>query len=230
MLNEGVVLITGGTRGIGYAVAKKLANDNITTIVTSRENIFCEDEIKPNSINYQSLDVTNEASVDRLFSWISNQKFKLAVLINNAGVGVFKSLLETSLEDWNFVLTTNLSGAFLCSKQAFRLMQESGGRIINIGSIVELSGTVDNSAYAASKSGLKSLSLVISEEGKNYNITSTHLTLGAVYSEIWKERAEFNVNDMLDIQHVANTISYIANLPSNIRMDTLEITPMTKIL
>ncbi|HLX53888.1 MAG TPA: SDR family oxidoreductase, partial [Aquella sp.] len=177
------------------------------------------------------LDVTNASSIDQFFLWLSQQNQQLSILINNAGVGIFKPIIKISLEEWNTIIATNLTGAFLCSKHACILMNKSGGgRIINIGSVVELAGIADNAAYAASKSGLRAMSFVISEEGRNTNITSTHITLGAVYSDIWKDRPGFNKKDMLNIEHVSETIKYIAGLSYDVRIDSLEITPATKIL
>ncbi len=230
MLNDKLILITGGNSGIGYAVAQKLVSDRVTVITTSRNNRFNDRDLIPNTINRQYLDVTNKESVDKLFLWISQQSQKLSVLINNAGIGIFKPFSKITADEWNTVIATNLTGSFLCSKSAFSLMQQTGGRIINIGSIVELAGIEDNSAYAASKSGLRGLSFVISQEGRKINVTATHITLGAVYSDIWNNRAEFSKDDMLDIEHVAESIKYIANLPNNIRIDNFEITPLKKIL
>lgn len=95
---------------------------------------------------------------------------------------------------------------------------------------MDTAGVRDNSCYAASKRGLKGLSSVISEEGIKYNISATHISLGAIYSSIWEGRQEFSKNDMLNVEYVAKIISYIANQPASIRMDQIEITPPKKIL
>ena len=230
MLKGKLVVITGGATGIGYAVSRELLKNHATVITTSRNFEFHNNKIIHNAINNQYLDVTSQTSIDQFFVWVSQQDIKMEVLINNAGVGIFKSFVEITPDEVNTVITTNLTGAFLCSQKAFLLMQLSGGRIINIGSIVELAGVCDNSVYAASKSGLKGLSLVISEEGSRHNITSTHITLGAIYSDIWKYRPDFNKNSMLDISHVANIVKNIVELPYDVRIDTLEVTPKTKII
>lgn len=231
MLKDKLIVITGGKSGLGLAVAKKLQEKKATVITTTRDISFNYNKVIPNMINQQYLDVSDTNSVDKFFQWLNEQNQKLSVLINNAGIGIFKPLTEVNLDEWNLIINTNLTGAFLCSKQSCLLMKKTGGgRIINIGSIVELAGIEDNGAYAASKSGLRAMSFVISAEGHKTNITSTHITLGAVYSDIWKERPGFNKEDMLNIEHVSDTISYIASLPCNVRIDNLEITPPTKIL
>jgi NAD(P)-dependent dehydrogenase (short-subunit alcohol dehydrogenase family) len=231
MLKDILIVITGGKSGLGQTIAKKLHENLATVITTSREIPFNHNKIRLNAINHQYLDVTNADSVNKFFLWLSHQSLKPSVLINNAGIGIFKPIIEISLEEWNSIINTNLTGAFLCSKHAYKSMSKSGGgRIINIGSVVELAGIEDNAAYAASKSGLRAMSFVISQEGRTANVTSTHITLGAVYSDIWKNRAGFNKEDMLDIEHVSEIIRYIASLPFNIRIDNLEITPSTKIL
>src|SRR6185437_2465587 len=231
MLKDKLIIITGGKGGLGLAMAKKLNENMATVITTSRDICFNPNRITPNTINQQYLDINDASSVDQFFLWVSQQNQQLSILINNAGVGIFKPFTEISLEEWNAIISTNLTGAFQCSKHACLLMNKSGGgRIINIGSVVELAGIANNAAYAASKSGLRAMSFVISEEGRKTNITSTHITLGAVYSDIWKDRPGFNKADMLNIKHLSDTIEYIAGLPCDVRIDSLEITPATKIL
>jgi NAD(P)-dependent dehydrogenase (short-subunit alcohol dehydrogenase family) len=231
MKKNKLIIITGGAKGIGLAIAKKLITEAVTVVITSRQFEFKSDELKINAINQQFLDVTETATIDKFFAWVLQQDYELVGLINNAGIGVFKPFTDISLTEFNSIIATNLTGAFYCSQLAFKIMaQANGGRILNIGSIVELAGIKYNSAYAASKAGLKAMSLVINDEGIKDNISSTHVALGAVYSNIWAERGQFKPEQMLDIEHVANTISYLINLPPSVRVDYIEITPNTKIL
>jgi 3-oxoacyl-[acyl-carrier protein] reductase len=231
LLKDQLIIITGGSSGIGLATANALIKGGATVIATSRKIEFSKAPIIPNSLNYQYLDVNIVSSINDFFLWLREHNHSLSVLINNAGIGIFKPFIEIKLEEWNSIVTTNLSGSFLCSQQAIPLMEKNGGgRIINIGSVVELAGIENNSAYAASKGGLKALSLVISSEFQKKNITATHISLGAVYSDIWKERNGFCQKDMLAIDRVADTIKYIASLPHEIRIDHIELTPLKKIL
>lgn len=227
-----LVLITGGTRGLGKHLAERLLESGATVITTSRTFEFSGSiEIKDSSLTTQHLDVTCEHSVKQLFEWIASQNKSINVLINNAGIGVFKSLVDTSSEEWNQIITTNLTGLFLCSKEAFKSMKKiGGGRIINIGSIADRIPLLNNSAYTASKSGARGLADVINEEGKFEKIRVTHISLGAVYTEIWQNREGFKKEDMLDPNLVAEYIAHIAQLPLNIRINHVDITPEKGVL
>ncbi|MCX8515002.1 MAG: SDR family NAD(P)-dependent oxidoreductase [Burkholderiales bacterium] len=231
MKKNKLIVITGGAKGIGLAIAQKLIAVPVTVIITSRQFDFTPQTLKINAVNQQFLDVNIPQTIQNFFTWLEQQDFELIGLINNAGIGIFKPFTDISLDEWNSVITTNLSGAFYCSQLAFKIMAKfNGGRILNIGSIVELAGIKHNAAYAASKAGLKALSLVISDEGKNSNISSTHIALGAVYTDIWLERNQFKQEEMLNIEDVANTICYLVNLSPSVRVDYIEITPPKKIL
>jgi NAD(P)-dependent dehydrogenase (short-subunit alcohol dehydrogenase family) len=130
-----------------------------------------------------TLDVRDEASVTHCFQALYKQYGRLDVLINNAGIGVFRPFEDISLAEWDDVLRTNLTGAFLCCRAAFPLLRNTGGgRIINIGSVADRVPLAGNAAYGASKFGLRGLSQILSEEGKDDRIRVTHLSLGAVYT------------------------------------------------
>src|SRR6185437_8477610 len=133
------------------------------------------------------------------FVWLESLGKKLAVLVNNAGIGVFKPFTDITLNEWNSMIQTNLTGAFLCSREATKLMlANGGGRIINVGSIAEKIPLANNVAYGASKSGLKGLSNILNEEYKHDKIRVTHICLGATYTDIWADRPEFSKDNMLD--------------------------------
>lgn len=232
MLINKLIIITGGTSGIGHAIAKYSNKDNATIIITSRNIDIHDNQIEIGKINKQYLDVSNSESITKFFNWIAKQQIRPEIFINNAGIGVFKDFTEISESEVKNIIDTNLMGSFLCAQQASKLMKTSGngGRIINIGSIVELGGISLNSIYAATKAGVRAMSLVISQELYKYNITSTHIALGAVYSSIWDNREGFCRNDMLDVEHVAQAIINLIKLPHNVRIDYLEIVPPKKIL
>ncbi len=226
------ILITGGNGGLGKALANKLLKKGNTVIVTSRSFNFSEfKNSEENSLIPQYMDVTIEDSVKNLFSWMKSLNIKINVLINNAGVGIFKPLIETTLAEWNAIILTNLTGAFLCSKEAYISMKANGGgRIINMGSIAEKIPLPLNTAYGASKSGLKGLSAILNEEGKLDKIRVTHVTLGATHTDMWNRREGFAKKDMLNVESVADYLSDIALLPLDIRIDNVEILPEKGVL
>ena len=224
-----VILVTGGTRGVGDAIARALTDHGAQTISTTR-NPSLPSSAKV-STRIEVLDVTNEASVRGLFAKIKSEYGRLDVLINNAGVGVFKPLEETTHAEWKEVLDTNLTGAVLCAREAFGLMREQGGgRIINIGSIADYMALPSNAAYAASKFGLRGLSGVINEEGKELGIFSTLLSLGAVYTEIWKDRPGFDASAMLPLSAVADAVLSIVTQKPGVRLDEMKLLPPKGVL
>lgn len=228
-----LILITGGKSGIGLSIAKEMIARGNTVIITSRkfQSADVSNKKKYNNLIKCHLDVTNEASVKKLFSLVQALGRKLDVLINNAGVGIFKPFKDVSFQDWESTIKVNLTGSFLCIKEACSIMRLSkGGRIINIGSIAEKIPLADNLVYGTSKYGLRFLSAAVNEEEKFNKIRVTHVTLGATYTNIWKSREGFAKKEMLEKKHVANLISGIADLPLSIRVDNIEILPEKGIL
>lgn len=225
--HSSLILITGGNRGLGKNLAEKFIENGSTVIVTSRSFPFLNKKINDDEkLIKQYLDVTNEESIKQLFAWVNSLSIQLNVLINNAGIGIFKTLNELTLAEWNLMIQTNLTGAFLCAQQAYRIMKtHGGGRIINIGSIADKIPLPYNIAYGSSKCGLKGLSAILNEEVKFDKIRVTHVTLGAVRTDIWNDRQNFSKEDMLDVNIAAQTIAHIAYLPLDIRLDYIEITP-----
>jgi NAD(P)-dependent dehydrogenase (short-subunit alcohol dehydrogenase family) len=177
------------------------------------------------------LDVTSEASVRRLFAAAERCFGRIDVLVNNAGVGVFKPIEETTLAEWQLVMDTNLTGVFLCAREAFRHMKaRGGGRIIHIGSVSGFIPIVENGAYGASKYGVRGLSHILNEEGKRLNIRSSVISLGAVYTDIWEGREGFAPSDMLALDDIAETVLDIARRPLHVRIDEVRLLPPKGVL
>ncbi|MBA3661092.1 MAG: SDR family oxidoreductase [Gammaproteobacteria bacterium] len=224
-------LITGANQGLGKVMCDEFINCGVNVIATSRTYSRVDINFNNESLVKHHLDVTDEESVIQLFEWVKKNKIKLSILINNSGIGIFKPITKISLSEWELVISTNLNGAFLCSREAYSLMKDDGGgRIINIGSVANKIPLSNNGAYGASKWGLRGLSGVINEEGKFDKIRCTHVTLGAVATEIWDERPEFSKSEMLDANIVAKHIINIALLPLDIRLDSVEIYPEKGVL
>jgi NAD(P)-dependent dehydrogenase (short-subunit alcohol dehydrogenase family) len=218
------VVVVGGTGEIGKAVVSRLRADGLRVVCAaidvSRETA---DELR--------FDITDEASVASLFERAEQAVGPLSVLVNCTGVGVFTPLAETSVQDWRKTLEVNLTGAFLCSREAFnRMKTRGGGRLIHIGSVSDHLTLPMNGAYAASKHGVRALVGVLNEEGKPYAIRATLLSLGAVYTSFWRTRPEFSPADMLSVEDVAQSISEIARKPLNVRVDELRLLPPKGVL
>ncbi|KFE66738.1 3-oxoacyl-[acyl-carrier protein] reductase [Hyalangium minutum] len=177
------------------------------------------------------VDVTDEASVSTMFEKAEQALGPITLLVNCSGVGIFAPLSELSAEDWRRTIDVNLTGAFLCSREAFKRMKaHGGGRIIHMGSVSDHLALVHNAAYAASKHGLRGLTGVLNEEGKTSSIRATLLSLGAVYTSFWHSRPEFSPSDMLSVDDVAQSIWEIAQKPLNVRVDELRLLPSKGVL
>jgi len=227
------VVVTGGSRGLGKTTAALLARHGARVLATSRtaEPLAPSRLPGPGQTTAVALDVTQEPSVLRLFSALDAAGVTPDVLVNNAGVGLFKPLTETRMEEWEQVLRTNLTGAFLCAREAFRRMAKgAGGRIINVGSIAGQVPLADNAAYAASKFGLRGLSQVMSVEGAARNVRVSLIQLGATWTELWQGREGFDPAQMLKAEDLAQTVLEIAQRPLHVRVDEVTVLPPRGIL
>lgn len=219
-----VVLVTGGSHGIGRAIVQRLQSSDTQIFATSRKGSFDDPLQLP-------LDVQDRQSVSSLFEWLDRQSGQIDVLVNNAGVTLFKPLLETSLEEWTSTLQTNLTGAFLCAQEAFRRMVKAGrGRIINIGSVADRISLANNAAYSASKHGLRALSQALTEEGKAHSVFSTLLSVGAVRTRVWDGLEDFKDRKMLNPSDVAEVVYQIIHQPLHVRTDEIHLMPPDGIL
>ncbi|MFY1828387.1 SDR family oxidoreductase [Myxococcus fulvus] len=216
-------IVVGGTGSIGTAVIHRLRAEGLHVICAS-------EDVTRESPDAMRVDVTDEDSVRSLFDKAAAAG-PLHLLVNCSGFGAFTPIEETSLADWRRSLDVNLTGAFLCAREAFKRMKaHGGGRIVHIGSVSDHLTLPMNGAYAASKHGLRGLTGVLNEEGKDHAIRATLLSLGAVYTAFWKTRPEFSPADMLSVDDVAESIWEIARKPLHIRVDELRLVPSKGVL
>lgn len=217
-------IVVGGTGEIGRAVLARLRAEGLRAVCASND-------IPRETAEDLPVDVTDEASVTAMFQRVEQAHGPVSLLLNCSGVGVFAPLEELSVSDWRRTIDVNLTGAFLCAREAFRHMKaHGGGRIIHIGSVSDHLTLVHNGAYAASKHGLRGLTGVLNEEGKACSIRATLLSLGAVYTSFWHSRPEFSPADMLSVEDVAQSLWEIAQKPLNVRVDELRLLPPKGVL
>ncbi|MES2999105.1 MAG: glucose 1-dehydrogenase [Pseudomonadota bacterium] len=159
-LDGKIALVTGGNGGIGLGMARGLAKAGATVVLAGRDREksaaavagLQAEGLKADAIE---ADVTDEASVTSLFAQLESRHGALHILVNNAGTNIRNWPHEMSLEDWNKVMDTNLTSAFLCSRAAYPLMKRAGGgKVINIGSMLSIFGAPYAPAYGASKGGV----------------------------------------------------------------------------
>jgi len=237
-----VALITGAGSGIGRAVALALAKANFSVVLTGRRLPQLQEvarEAGPQAVAI-SANVADGAAVDALFAQVADRFGRLDILFNNAGTGGRPAPLEDlSLEVWRAVIDTNLTGAFLCTRAAFRLMKRQhprGGRIINNGSISASSPRPHMIAYTASKHAITGLTRATSLEGRQYEIACGQIDIGNAATDMAVPLTQGTLQADLsskaeptfDVQHVANAVLYMASLPldTNVLFMTVMATKM----
>ena len=192
MASDGrVALVTGGSRGIGKAIALQFANQNIRVAVNYISNKAAADEVVnlieaagSSAVAVQG-DVTQLVDVERIFAETTEALGAVEILVNNAGIISDSLLMRMSDEDWDSVIDLDLRSIFLCTREAIRTMLRSRwGRVINIGSVVGLRGNSGQANYAAAKAGMVGFTQSIAKEVGSRNITVNCVAPGYVETDI----------------------------------------------
>jgi len=237
-----IALVTGAGSGIGQACALALGRAGFTVVLAGRRRDRLEaiaGELG-NDSTALTADVTDEASVDALFGSISRRFGRLDVLFNNAGTAApARPIEDVRLEEWRGVLETNVTGVFLCTRAAFRLMKTQtpqGGRIINNGSISATSPRPNILAYTASKHAVTGLTKATALEGRRHDIACGQIDVGNTATDMAQQMAKgvLQADDTLrpepvfDVKHVADAVVYMAQLPlaANVLFMTVMATKM----
>ncbi len=190
-LKDKVALVTGGSRGIGRAIAISLAGAGATVVINYKSNQAAADEVVAaiTAADGQALavqaDVSSQEEVERLFKTVADRYGRLDILVNNAGITRDTLLLRMKEDDFDAVLDTNLRGVYLCTRAALRPMTRArGGRIINITSVVGLMGNAGQSNYAAAKAGIIGFTKSVAREMASRNITVNAVAPGYIDTEL----------------------------------------------
>lgn len=186
-----VAIVTGATRGIGRAIALQLASDGFNIVVNYRGEeepaMTLVAALESRGVEARAIraDITNADDVAGLIEGTIAAFGKLDALINNAGITRDMLLMRMSEEDWDAVLTTNLKGAFLCSKAAIRpMIRQRGGSIVNLTSVVGLVGNAGQSNYAAAKAGLVGFTKSLAKEVGSRGITVNAVAPGFIETRL----------------------------------------------
>ena len=241
-MTEKIALVTGAGSGIGRAVALALAKAGYTVVLAGRRLPQLEQVAREAGSGAVGMtaDVTDPASVDALFTRIAKDFGRLDLLFNNAGVSAPPAPLEDlPFDQWRSVVDTNLTGAFLCTQAAFRLMktqQPRGGRIINNGSISATAPRPRLVAYTASKHAVSGLTKATSLEGRAYDIACGQIDIGntatdmasAMTSGTLQADLSIKTEPVFDVKYVADAVVYMAGLPleANVLFMTVMATKM----
>ena len=230
-MEKRVALITGAGSGIGKATALAFLADGFHVVLAGRHRQGL-DEVARAARDGQSLvcevDVTRPEQVRALFDAALAKFGRLDVLFNNAGVGTpfGVNLEDLTFEQWRAVIDTNLTGAFLCTQQAFRIMkaqQPRGGRIINNGSISAHVPRANSAPYTASKHGMTGLTKSTSLDGRAHDIVCGQIDIGNALTEFASRLPQ--PEPMMDVKHVAESVLHMAKLPLNANVQFMTILP-----
>jgi NAD(P)-dependent dehydrogenase (short-subunit alcohol dehydrogenase family) len=237
--SDKVALITGAGSGIGRAVALAFLQDGYRVVLAGRrkepldETATLAGENARNALAV-SADVTDPGSVHALFTRAHQVFGRLDVLFNNAGISAPPMLLEDlPYQQWVPVIATNLTGAFLCTQEAFRIMKAQsprGGRIINNGSISAHTPRPHSVAYTASKHAVTGLTKSTSLDGRPYDIACGQIDIGNARAGFGAGTAPGGANPepMMDVKYVAQSVLQMASLPldANVQFMTIMATKM----
>ncbi len=194
ILDHKIALLTGARRGIGRAIALKLAENGADCIVlarTSPEELAQEIRGFGRRALALAVDVADNEAVEAAFKSAIAEMGGLDILVNNAGITDDTLLMRMKLEQWQRVLDTNLSGAFYCTKAAMRpLLKSAGGRIINISSVVGQMGNAGQANYAASKAGLIGFTKSIAKELGSRGVTVNAIAPGFISTDMTAELSD----------------------------------------
>jgi len=187
---EKIVLVTGGSRGIGKAIAESFAAEGATVIVTYK-NAIDEKYFDSKRIKHFQCDVADMKSVQGVVENILKEFSKIDVLVNNAGITKDGLLMRMSEEDWDIVLDTNLKGVFNMTKAVTRsMMSKRYGKVINITSVVGIIGNAGQSNYAASKAGVIGFTKSVAKELASRSININAVAPGFIETEMTGKLSE----------------------------------------
>jgi NAD(P)-dependent dehydrogenase (short-subunit alcohol dehydrogenase family) len=240
-----IAIVTGAGSGIGRAVAVALAREGYAVVLAGRRKETLEaTALEVKQANSPALvvvaDVSDPTSVRELFAKTKDAFGRLDLLFNNAGVsGAAVPLEDFAYEKWKSIVDTNLTGTFLCTQEAFKIMKSQeprGGRIINNGSISAHTPRPNSAAYTASKHGVTGLTKVTSLDGRNYDIACGQIDIGNAATNMTERMKKgvpqangtVAIEATMDLADVARAVVYMASLPldANVQFMTVMATKM----
>lgn len=232
LLANKTAIVTGGTKGIGFAIARVLVSAGVNVSISARY----EDEVKRAAAELNELgpgrcvgfvcDVRDEAQVKAFFANTVDALGGLDILVNNAGIGLFETVESTSGANFRAVIETNLCGVFYCCHEAIPLMkQRARGYIINISSLAGANAHPRMAAYNASKFGLNGFSEALMQEVRHDNIKVSYIMPGSVNTEFGGDQPSPEKSWQLQPEDIAQVVIDLLNHPDRTLPSRVEIRP-----
>ncbi|MBT9369661.1 SDR family oxidoreductase [Rhizobium sp. CSW-27] len=239
--NGAIALVTGGGTGVGRAIARALAVAGYQVVISGRRAEVLDKAAldlaaeTSGHLHPMVADVGDPLSVRALFDGITERFGRLDLLVNNAGIsapGV--PMEELTFEQWSAVVSANLTGAFLCTQQAFRIMKAQsprGGRIINNGSISATTPRPNSAPYTATKHAITGLTKSTALDGRDFDIACGQIDIGNAATEMTQKIAtgviqangSLAAEPTIDSAHIANAVVYMASLPLDANVLTMTV-------
>ncbi|HLW34313.1 MAG TPA: SDR family NAD(P)-dependent oxidoreductase [Chthoniobacterales bacterium] len=220
------ILITGASRGIGRAIAQKLAAPDVTLLLHGRDTVALAETcklIRSNCANVVKLihDLATEKGVMDLISQVGSEP--LNVLVNNAGIAVVKPFREITLEEWNQTVGVNVTAPFLLM-QSFAGQMPPGSSIVNILSVAAKTAFPNWSAYCMSKFALEGLSQSIRHELREHCIRVINIYPAATNTEIWDDvTGDWPREKMISAEQVGDTVAYALSRPADVAIENITL-------
>jgi 3-oxoacyl-[acyl-carrier protein] reductase len=225
-----VSLVTGATRGIGRAIAAMLLKEGSSVVICGRRQDAVDAAVASlaaetgGKVKGKAADVRNNDEVADLFRFVDQEFGGLDVLVNNAGVGVFRSISELSIQDWLYVIETNLHGVFYCTREAlFRFGTRAGGYIVNISSLAGKNPFAGGAAYNASKFALNGFSEAVMLDKRNDMVRVSYVMPGSVATEFGgtADGADWKIWP----EDIAEIVRTLLRMPERTLISRVEVRP-----
>lgn len=232
--------VTGAGTGVGRAIVSALLEADFKVALVGRRRVPIENTVKeldPSGANTMSIstDIGDPAAVAAAFQRLKSIWGRLDVLVNNAGIGAPAiAIEELTPEDWYAVVASNLSGAFFCTQQAFKMMKAQspqGGRIINNGSVSATTPRPNSAPYTATKHAITGLTKSTALDGRPFNIACGQIDIGNASTEMtrYMEAGALQADGgmkpeaTMDARHIGEAVAYMANLPLSANVLTMTV-------
>lgn len=233
-LQDKIAVITGASTGIGHSMAVTFAKEGAKVVLAARrrealEKLARQIDGTGGAALALTTDVTDEQQVLELFRRTMNEFGRVDILVNNAGTAIGKPTDELSLEAWRKVIDCNVTGAFLCSREAFKVMKrQRAGRILNIGSVSAKVPRPHSAAYTTSKYALEGLTRSMAVDGREHGVGVSVLQPGNVATAIWSGREDVMTREgAMSPDDIARIAVMMLSLPADVNMFEALVLPLT---